>query len=70
MMSHLFVASPAGSLLLSSLTVFLIYVIQTKVQSLVLSCVFSSVSVITWNALDVVGTELYPTQLRYIFKTP
>lgn len=68
-MSHLFVASPAGSLLLSSLTVFLIYVIQTKVQSLVLSCVFSGVSVITWNALDVVGTELYPTQLRYIFKT-
>ncbi|XP_036963068.1 synaptic vesicle glycoprotein 2C isoform X1 [Acanthopagrus latus] len=54
----------SGSLLLSSLTVFLIYVIQTKVQSLVLSCVFSSVSVITWNALDVVGTELYPTQLR------
>ncbi|XP_030281248.1 synaptic vesicle glycoprotein 2C [Sparus aurata] len=54
----------SGSLLLSSLTVFLIYVIQTKVQSLVLSCVFSGVSVITWNALDVVGTELYPTQLR------
>lgn len=52
------------SLLLSSLSVFLIYVVQTKVQSLVLSCVFSGVSVITWNALDVVGTELYPTQLR------
>lgn len=54
----------SGSLLVSSLSVFLIYVVQTKVQSLVLSCVFSGVSVITWNALDVVGTELYPTQLR------
>ncbi|XP_061578358.1 synaptic vesicle glycoprotein 2B [Cololabis saira] len=54
----------AGSLMVSSLSVFLIYVVQTKVQSLALSCVFSGVSVIAWNALDVVGTELYPTQLR------
>ncbi|XP_061629391.1 synaptic vesicle glycoprotein 2C isoform X1 [Phyllopteryx taeniolatus] len=54
----------SGSLLMSSLSVFLIYVVQTKTQSLVLSCLFSGVSVITWNALDVVGTELYPTQLR------
>ncbi|XP_034735126.1 synaptic vesicle glycoprotein 2B [Etheostoma cragini] len=52
------------SLLVSSLSVFLIYVVQTKTQSLILSCVFSGVSVIAWNALDVVGTELYPTQLR------
>ncbi|XP_040019491.2 synaptic vesicle glycoprotein 2C isoform X2 [Gasterosteus aculeatus] len=54
----------SGSLLASSLSIFLIYVVQTKVQSLILSCVFSGVSVITWNALDVLGTELYPTQLR------
>ncbi|XP_026221195.1 synaptic vesicle glycoprotein 2B [Anabas testudineus] len=52
------------SLLVSSLSVFLIYVVKTKAQSLILSCVFSGVSVIAWNALDVVGTELYPTQLR------
>ncbi|XP_049429522.1 synaptic vesicle glycoprotein 2B [Epinephelus fuscoguttatus] len=52
------------SLVVSSLSVFLIYVVQTKVQSLILSCVFSGVSVIAWNALDVIGTELYPTQLR------
>ncbi|TNN79857.1 Synaptic vesicle glycoprotein 2B [Liparis tanakae] len=52
------------SLLLSSLSVFLIYVVRTKVQSLVLCCVFSGVSVVTWNTLDVLGTELYPTQLR------
>lgn len=54
----------SGSLLLSSLSVFFIYVVQTKAQSLILSCVFSGVSVIAWNALDVVGTELYPTKLR------
>ncbi len=41
-----------------------IYVVKTKAQSLIVSCVFSGVSVISWNALDVVGTELYPTQLR------
>ncbi|XP_055078234.1 synaptic vesicle glycoprotein 2B isoform X2 [Periophthalmus magnuspinnatus] len=33
-------------------------------HSLLLSCVFSGVSVISWNALDVMGTELYPTHLR------
>uniref|UniRef100_UPI0037E8BFAB synaptic vesicle glycoprotein 2B n=1 Tax=Semicossyphus pulcher TaxID=241346 RepID=UPI0037E8BFAB len=54
----------SSSLLVSSVSVFLIYVVQTKYQSLILSCVFSGVSVIAWNALDVVGTELYPTQLR------
>ncbi|XP_051917436.1 synaptic vesicle glycoprotein 2C isoform X2 [Hippocampus zosterae] len=52
------------SLLVSSLSVFLIYVVQSKSQSLLLSCLFSGVSVIAWNALDVVGTELFPTQLR------
>uniref|UniRef100_A0A3B4VRS6 Synaptic vesicle glycoprotein 2 n=1 Tax=Seriola dumerili TaxID=41447 RepID=A0A3B4VRS6_SERDU len=51
------------SLVLSGLSVFFIYVVQTKTQSLVLSCVFSGVSVIAWNSLDVLGTELYPTQL-------
>lgn len=52
------------SLLVSSLSVFLIYLVKTKAHSLLLSCVFSGVSVIAWNALDVIGTELYPTQLR------
>uniref|UniRef100_A0A3B4Z1G9 Synaptic vesicle glycoprotein 2B-like n=1 Tax=Stegastes partitus TaxID=144197 RepID=A0A3B4Z1G9_9TELE len=52
-----------GSLLVSSVSVFFIYVVKTKTHSLVLSCIFSGVSVIAWNALDVVGTELFPTQL-------
>uniref|UniRef100_A0A8C2BGM1 Synaptic vesicle glycoprotein 2 n=1 Tax=Cyprinus carpio TaxID=7962 RepID=A0A8C2BGM1_CYPCA len=49
------------SLLASSMSVFIIYVVKTKAQSLIMSCVFSGVSVISWNALDVLGTELYPT---------
>lgn len=61
----MFFLCPVGiSLLVSSLSVFVIYVVKTKTQSLIVSCVFSGVSVISWNALDVVGTELYPTQLR------
>ncbi|XP_056596561.1 synaptic vesicle glycoprotein 2C [Triplophysa dalaica] len=52
------------SLMVSSVSVFVIYVVKTKSQSLIVSCVFSGVSVISWNALDVLGTELYPTQLR------
>ncbi|XP_065147502.1 synaptic vesicle glycoprotein 2B [Paramisgurnus dabryanus] len=52
------------SLLVSSVSVFIIYVVKTKSQSLIVSCVFSGVSVVSWNALDVLGTELYPTQLR------
>ncbi|KTF86549.1 hypothetical protein cypCar_00040935, partial [Cyprinus carpio] len=54
----------AVSLVASSMSVFIIYVVKTKAQSLIMSCVFSGVSVISWNALDVLGTELYPTQLR------
>lgn len=60
----------AGSLMLSSVSVFLIYAVKTKSQSILMSCVFSGVSVISWNALDVVGTELYPTQLRYLSSLP
>ncbi|XP_042565661.1 synaptic vesicle glycoprotein 2C [Clupea harengus] len=52
------------SLLVSSLSVFFIWEVTTKTQSLIMCCVFSGVSVIAWNALDVIGTELYPTQLR------
>lgn len=54
----------SGSLLLSSVSVFLIYMVRTKAHSLLLSCVFSGVSVVAFNALDVIGTELYPTHLR------
>ncbi|KAG9341173.1 hypothetical protein JZ751_019612 [Albula glossodonta] len=52
------------SLLLSGISVFFIWAVKSKAQSLVMSCVFSAVSVISWNALDVISTELYPTQLR------
>ncbi|KAL4622781.1 synaptic vesicle glycoprotein 2C-like [Arapaima gigas] len=52
------------SLLVSGVSVFSVWAVKTKTESLFMSCVFSAVSVIAWNALDVVSTELYPTALR------
>ncbi|XP_075993909.1 synaptic vesicle glycoprotein 2C [Genypterus blacodes] len=54
----------SSSLVLSGVCVCLIYLVQTKTQSLLFSCIFSGVSVISWNAIDVLSTELYPTSLR------
>ncbi|XP_078388701.1 synaptic vesicle glycoprotein 2C [Cetorhinus maximus] len=53
-----------ASLFLSGVSVFFIWEVTTKIQSLIVSCVFSAISVIAWNSLDVIGLELYPTQLR------
>ncbi|XP_072138411.1 synaptic vesicle glycoprotein 2C isoform X1 [Mobula birostris] len=53
-----------ASLFLSGLSVFFIWEVKTKSQSLIMSCVFSAISVIAWNSLDVIGLELYPTHLR------
>nr|XP_005994167.1 PREDICTED: synaptic vesicle glycoprotein 2C-like [Latimeria chalumnae] len=54
----------SASLLLSGISVFFIWLVKNKIQSLVVTCLFSAISVTAWNALDVLGTELYPTQLR------
>ncbi|XP_069758870.1 synaptic vesicle glycoprotein 2C isoform X2 [Narcine bancroftii] len=51
------------SLFLSGTSVFFIWEVKTKTQSLIVSCLFSAISVIAWNALDVIGLELYPTHL-------
>ncbi|XP_078056313.1 synaptic vesicle glycoprotein 2C isoform X4 [Mustelus asterias] len=53
-----------ASLFLSGISVFFIWEVTTKTQSLIVSCVFSAISVIAWNSLDVIGLELYPTHLR------
>ncbi|XP_072349159.1 synaptic vesicle glycoprotein 2C isoform X2 [Scyliorhinus torazame] len=53
-----------ASLFLSGICAFFIWEVSTKAQSLVVSCIFSGISVIAWNSLDVIGLELYPTHLR------
>ncbi|XP_048473215.1 synaptic vesicle glycoprotein 2C isoform X2 [Rhincodon typus] len=53
-----------ASLFLSGICAFFIWEVKTKTQSLIVSCVFSAISVVAWNSLDVIGLELYPTHLR------
>ncbi|KAK2172293.1 hypothetical protein NP493_973g01033 [Ridgeia piscesae] len=52
------------SMMMSGCSVFFVWFLKTQTQSLVMSCVFSGVSVIGWNVLDVLGVELFPTHLR------
>ncbi|EDV21361.1 uncharacterized protein TRIADDRAFT_36521, partial [Trichoplax adhaerens] len=48
----------------SGVAVFFIWLVNRKQDTVILSCVFSGLSIGGWNALDVLGPELYPTHLR------
>ena len=54
----------AGSLFLSGVSVFFIWFTDTEVAVVAMNCVFNFVVVGAWNCIDIVSTELYPTQLR------
>ncbi len=54
----------AVSMVISGVSVFFIALLRNSTQSLVMSCMFSAISVMGWNSLDVLGVELYPTKLR------
>uniref|UniRef100_A0A7S4H845 Major facilitator superfamily (MFS) profile domain-containing protein n=1 Tax=Guillardia theta TaxID=55529 RepID=A0A7S4H845_GUITH len=53
-----------GSLLLSSLSVLSILLVDSKVLSGLMFCSFTMFSVMAWNIVDIVSTELFPTSLR------
>ena len=53
-------------MVISGISVFFIYLLDNKTQSLIMSCVFSAISVIGWNSLDVLQAELFPTNLRSV----
>ncbi|CAF1259033.1 unnamed protein product, partial [Didymodactylos carnosus] len=53
-----------SSLLLSGISVFLILFIKTRLEIILLMCLFSSVSSIAFNALDCIGTEMFPQNIR------
>jgi len=52
------------SMLLSGCSAFLIYLVNSSTMNIVISCVFGAVSTMGFNALDCLGIELFPTQLR------
>ena len=56
----------AASMVISGVCVFFIALLKNKTESIVMACVFSAISVIGWNSLDVIGMEVYPTHLRQV----
>ncbi|ESO98183.1 hypothetical protein LOTGIDRAFT_114670, partial [Lottia gigantea] len=54
----------ASSMLLSGICVFFIWFVRTKVENLIMSCLFGLVSTVGWNSLDVLSAELFPTEVR------
>lgn len=54
----------SSSMVVSGVSAFAILGMKTKLHNILLSSVFSCISVIGWNALDVLNPELFPTELR------
>ena len=52
------------SMALSGGCVFLIYLVTSEAINLALSCAFGLVSTMGFNALDCLGIELFPTNVR------
>ena len=52
-------------MLISSGAGFFMWFLQTKIGVIVFEAAFNMVFISGWNALDVLTTEAYPTQLRY-----
>ena len=58
--------SPASSMVLSGLSVFFLWFVHERWQNILMSCIFGAVSTIGFNALDVLQTELFPTDVRSV----
>ncbi|KAK4008982.1 synaptic vesicle glycoprotein 2C isoform X1 [Daphnia magna] len=52
------------SMIGSGLAAFLIWLVRSSAGNLALSCIFGAVSTMGFNALDCLGAELFPTNVR------
>lgn len=52
------------SMILSGTSAFFIYLVRSSSANLAVSCLFGSVSTMGFNALDCLGIELFPTNVR------
>ena len=50
---------------LSTISIFLLYVVNSKVVSVVILCLFNAISNPAWNACNVIITDIYATSVRY-----
>lgn len=55
------------SMVLSGGCAFFIYLVTSSTANLLLSCAFGFVSTMGFNALDCLGIELFPTNVRYVY---
>ncbi|XP_059149760.1 synaptic vesicle glycoprotein 2C-like isoform X2 [Physella acuta] len=54
----------ASSMVLSGISVFFLWFVKTRWQNVLMSCLFGAISVCGFNMLDVLQTELFPTDVR------
>ncbi|BFZ14245.1 hypothetical protein BsWGS_17284 [Bradybaena similaris] len=54
----------ASSMVLSGISVFFLWFVKENWQNVLMSCIFGAVSVMGFNMLDVLQTELFPTDVR------
>lgn len=60
MLSH----SPAGSSVISCVSCFFLMFGNSESGMIALLCLFGGISIASWNALDVITVELYPSDKR------
>ncbi|KAG1663264.1 Synaptic vesicle glycoprotein 2B [Nymphon striatum] len=54
----------AGGLITSSICIFFIWLVKTRLHNLILSSFFGGFVVVSYNALNVISAELFPTEVR------
>lgn len=59
-----FCSSPAGSSVISCISCFFLSFGNSESAMIALLCLFGGISIASWNALDVLTVELYPSDKR------
>eukprot|EP00475_Leptophrys_vorax_P021689 TRINITY_DN2946_c0_g1_i2.p1 TRINITY_DN2946_c0_g1~~TRINITY_DN2946_c0_g1_i2.p1 ORF type:complete len:407 (-),score=101.81 TRINITY_DN2946_c0_g1_i2:79-1299(-) len=52
------------SLFLSAISIFFILMVESSRDVVILTCVFSGISVASWNTLNVISTEMFDVEIR------
>lgn len=60
----IFSSSPAGSSIISCVSCFFLMFGNSESGMIALLCLFGGISIASWNALDVITVELYPSDKR------
>jgi len=52
------------SMVLTAISVFFIWLVSSPTGSIVMSCVFAGVTIVTWDAIALVTVEMFPSKVR------